>query len=301
MASELTELLVRHVTASRLTNKEIAARLGVDHTAVSKWLNDANGISRLNLSALLDLLLPVPEPGFGEPHADRARAEALWQDAQRARLGRTRRSGSSRSAAALPADENPPSVTWDVANPEPITKLVELKLFEPEQTNDGAYLLFGRLEFGLRDDETTDTPVRLGVRDAFLAVSTAGQLLRDETLIGKRADHDHLKAEPGGLGVVGPRDAGPCLQGEVFGGAHVAVLRPTEREGDHVTVTVSVGRRDFVAMPLDADGACLTQPMDSEAKNAVLNLLIYGDARIARDELGRPLLQKATLRRRPST
>jgi hypothetical protein len=298
VASELSELLMRHVNTSGLSNKSIAARLDVDQTAVSKWLNDGNGISRINLAGLLDLLMPVPEPGRGQPHPDRARAEELWHEAHRARAGRSRRGTPGTAAPAAAPAESQPAIAWDVANPEPITKLAELKLFEPEQTNDGDYLLYGRLEFGLRDDENQEPPVRIGVKGAFVAVTATGRLLRDETLIGKRAVEDNLKAEPGGVQVLGPRGAAHCLEGEVFGGTHLGVLRPTSEPSDHVCVSVSVGRRDFVVVPLDDNGDSVAQPVDSEAKNAILNLLIYGDPRITRDELGQPVVQRATLRRR---
>jgi len=277
------------------TNKELASEISkrgktVSESAVSKWRNDANGFSHANFLMLLDLLLPVPEPGCGKPHQDRAAMEAAWADESITNAKRPRRSLAEEPSLAYAAD-------WPRTNPKPIPSLAALELHTPQPGNEGGFYLRGRLDLTVRDDDSAEQPFRLGIRkgQAFITVAVSENFVMDGSLIGKRAPHKHLAPAGDALRVVGPARDDECLEGEVFDDTHLAVVTPTDDGAAEVTVTLSVLRRAFVVTALDEDGAPKAA-LDSEAKNAVLNALIFGN--LPRDDAGRTILQKATLRRR---
>ena len=297
MASELAELLRKRAHQGAWSNKKISAalsarRLSASESAVSKWLNDANGISRANLDALVDLLMPVPEPGCGIPDPDRARALELWQAMERAKVGRR--------AQSSPAVEDPPAekaTDWPRSNPKPFLDLAALELHTPRSDNQGGFFLHGRLDLAQREDDSTDPPIRLAMQEAFLRVEVTDNLVMDGSLIGKRAAHPNLSPAGDALRITGPRPDAQCLDGEVFEESHIVTITPTDDAAAEVTVTISVGRRAFTVTPLDEEGRPLATALDSEAKKAVLNALIFEN--LPRDGTGRAVLQQAKLRRRP--
>ncbi|MBU8544922.1 MULTISPECIES: hypothetical protein [Roseomonadaceae] len=208
--------------------------------------------------------------------------------------------------------EQPPqfAADWPRDNPQPFTELAELELLTPQADNAGGYYLRARLVVGARADESVKPPVLLALREAFLSVDVPANLVTDGSLVGVREAHENLREAPGGLRVVGPlartqngNEAG-YLEGEVLGGHHLAVLTSTadatEAETETaVTVRLSVPRRSFVVTPLDAEGNASIHAVDSPAKQAVLDALIF--SALERDQLGRAVLQKAKLRMRPRT
>ncbi len=76
----------------------------------------------------------------------------------------------------------------------------------------------------------------------------------------------------------------------------VAVIAGTNTGDDPFAVTVATNWGSFVVTDADAPPEWPGSNRPSANKAAILNALIYKDAR--KDELGRPVLARATMRRR---
>ncbi len=275
----------------------------VSTDAVSHWLYGTNLPRRPQLLAILDTFFPLAIPDSAEPHPDREAILVAWQAGQRPKPARAVPSPSPKASelqAARPFD-------WPRGNPKPVSGLAELELQTPKADNaGGGHYIQGRLVLGEREDDSGDRSVLLGIQDAFLSVETSEAFVTDGSLIGVRAPHDHLKEAPGGVQVVGPRierrnadgSTRQILEGEVLRGDHLVLASTTDEAAEaSVTVTLSVPKRGFVVTPIDADGVPVAEALDSEAKRAILNTLIF--EKLPRDDAGRAVLQRAKLTRRP--
>lgn len=279
------------------------AECPVSEDAVETWRSGKHLPRRPQMLAILDVLFPAPGEGCPE-HPDRNAMFHAWDAAQRPQAKRAK-------AAPEPVAESKAedAADWPRENPPPFSGLVALELLPPHADNEtGGHRLRCRLVLGAREDESTKQAVLVTIRpeQAFLALEAPKGAITEESLIGVREAHAHLKEAPGGLRVTGPqasltRPDGATLafiEGEVFGGSHLALLT-----GAHpgltaeVTVTVSVGKRGFDVTPLDEEGRPAAGAIDSEAKQALLNALI--SSVLPTDGQGRAVVQTATLRRRP--
>lgn len=176
--------------------------------------------------------------------------------------------------------------------------LAALELHTPVATNDGRHRLPGRLDLGERNDETPDPPIMIALTEAFLAVEAAGDLILDGSVIGLRDPHVHLAPEAGAVRIVGPSNDRGHLAGEVLDGHDLAVMAPTSAAGKaSVTVTVSVPARGWRVLPLGPKGDPGKIEVDSAAKQRVLATLLGSEA--AKDALGRTIVQRLTMRRKP--
>jgi len=275
------------------------ADCGVSVDAIETWLKDKHTPRRQQMLAMLDTFFPVPVDGCTQQNPDLQAMNDAWTAEQRPQ--------KKRSRLPEPPDYIPESAAdWPRQNPEPLMGLAELELHTPHADNEGGHRLRGRLVVGAREDDTNDQPILLSMREAFLRVETPNGMESDGSLIGVREQHEYLKAAPGGLRVVGPQTVAimpdgrehKYLDGDVFKGVHLAVLKTSEENEPlgEVSVTLSVMRRHFDVTPLNADGENSIEAVGSEAKHAILNMLIFGQ--MSCDEQGRAIVQKATLRRR---
>jgi hypothetical protein len=258
--------------------------------AIGNWLKGINTPRRPQVLAILDVFFLDPAFSADTQHPERQRMYDAWTEETRPGARRAREAEPSPPPAANAAE-------WPRENPKPVPGLAALELHTPQPDNTGGHHLRGRLDLGAREDDSTEQPIRLAMLEAFVTVETSANLVTDGSLIGMRDAHPHLKPEAGALRVIGPLGEDGHLAGEVFGGSHIAVLTCTEEHAAaEVTVTLAVPRRGFAVTPLDEEGAP-KKGVDSAAKRAILNTLIFDE--LPKDEQGRAVLQKAKLRKRP--
>lgn len=290
----------RSWTAKEFADAMKVADCAISVDAIGNWIKGTNLPRRPQMLAILDIFFPVPVDGCSPQHADRDIMYAVWTDLQRPRAKRTR--------APVIAEPSPESAAdWPRDNPQPLVGLAELELHTPHADNEGGHRLRGRLVVGAREDDSNDKPILLTMREAFLRLESSIGIETDGSLIGIREAHEHLVQAPGGLRVVGPQSITQMpdgsslryLDGEVFDGKHIAILKDTNENNEDIEVqlTLSVMRRSFDVVPLDGEGRPLFDGITSEAKQSILNLIIF--ERLPRDEQGRVIVQKAKLRRRP--
>jgi len=289
-------------TTSDFVDAMVKADCEVSEDAVETWRNGKHTPRRPQMLAILDVFFLAPADN-AVLHVDRQVMFDAWTAEQTPKAKRART-----APEPTPEPEAERAADWPRENPPAITGLVELSLLTPHADNEtGGHRLRGRLVLGAREDDSTDQSLLLTIRPdhAFITVATPQGVSTDGSLIGVREAHDNVTEAPGGLRVVGPKASlmqpdGTTLhyiKGEVFDGSHLAVLIGTDPAvAVEVSVIVSVGKRGFDVTPLDENGKPAAGTIASEAKHALLNALLF--SALPRDDQGRAVVQKATLRRR---
>ena len=283
----------------------LRAGSGVSVDAIGNWVSGVN-IPRLpQFQPILQVFFGTAPEDNQQYASEYEMMRALWANEQRRDV---KRRDSKRAPAAADNDALPTetAVDWPRDNPVPFTGLAELELHTPQLDNSGSYRLRARLVFGAREDENTTPPVILAAKDAFLTLHHTSNVVTDGSLIGVRTPNPNLKPSAGGIQIIGPLGNLPSaagamvayLDGEVFGDSYIAAAAITEdnQKDCEVTVTVSISRRGFIVLPINPETGTPIPVMESEAKQAILNLLISD--RLPKDELGRPIIQRAVMRRR---
>lgn len=276
---------------------KVGSRISVD--AIGNWLNGINTPRLPQFQSILEVFFGTASEDNRLHTSEREMIRELWTDEQRRGIKKITVAAEDTPATETAAD-------WPRDNPIPFTGLAELELLTPQLDNFGSYRLRARLVFGAREDENTTPPVVLAAKDAFFSLSHNSNVVTDGSLIGVRTPNPNLKPSAGGIQIIGPlgnlaTGSGTrveYLDGEIFGDSHIAAAAITEenRADCEVTVTVSISRRGFIVLPIDPVSGTPISAIESEAKHAILNLLISD--RLPKDELGRPIIQRAVIRRR---
>jgi hypothetical protein len=274
-------------TTSDFINAMNRAGCELGEDSVERYRNGSQLPRRPSLLAILDAYFPESQEALSE-HVDRQSMYDAWLNEQ------TPKRHTRKFTTAERPDPN--AAEWPRENPKPFAHVAALELFTPTPDNKTGYVLRGRLDLGMREDESGEKPILLALRNAYLRLETSANLVTDGSLIGVREPHEHLEPIAGELRVVKPRNSDGCLVGEVFGGCHIAVVTPTDNVAGQITVTVSVPRSGFHVAAIDASGGPVPAALESEAKRKVLDALVF--ATLPVDGAGRAILQSAVLWRR---
>lgn len=203
-----------------------------------------------------------------------------------------------------PTAAEAPSAVWERTEATALPGLVELRLHPPRPGNevpDSFYvdttLLFGTAypDYDPEDGQDPRT-IAIALRKAFLAIGSDSYSPLPDSMIGERTDSAHYRRVAGGVEVTGPAPDG-TLNGSPIGDQYLAVIAGTNAGDAPFAVTVAANWGAFVVTDADVPAEHDGSDAPSRNKSAILNALIYKHAR--KDELGRPLLARATLRRRP--
>lgn len=268
----------------------------VSHAIIETWLNKSKIPIWPEISAIADVFFPAYEHD-AQQHAERQSFIDAWTKVQR----------HQNAFRHSDMDEPRPEELneWSRKNPVPFSGLAELELFSPQPDNQDGYRLKARLLIGSREDETTEKPVLISLTEAFITVRPSKKVTINGSLVGTREKHPNLAPVPGGLKITGPKSSNhntktlkkSVLSGDVFEDADLAIIRIEDNSEDaQVSVSLSVSRRGFNVDALDENGEISKDAYTSEAKKAILNLLICRE--LDADDQGRVVLQRATLKRK---
>lgn len=276
-------------------------KASADAATIERWVAGLNQTNRYpTMVGILNVFFSSC-PG-NAPHPDRVQMEAVWKAEQHP---------SARKKQVAPAIAEPPppnAAEWHHDGTDPIAGLAALELHTPQPDNTGGHHLRGRLTLGEREDDSTEHSILISLREAYVTVETSPALTTDGSLIGVREEHENLKPVAGALRITGPSATATngdgserrYLEGEVFGGNTIATLNPTANQGAaEVTVSLSIPHRVVQVTPIDENGAPVKEALDSVAKRAVLDAIIFNAPGVTKDDLGRAVIQRAKLKRVP--
>jgi hypothetical protein len=236
---------------------------------------------------------------------DGLRCEVDWLylefDDFAARLARANRAAPAPHASAIfdaPADD------WEFTEATVLRGLVELRLHPPRPGNEvsGSLYVDATLLFGtacpdyMPDDGQDPRSIAIALRQARLAIGSESYRPLKGSMIGERGDCEHLRRVAGYLEITGPAPNG-TLKGSPIGDQHLAVIAGTNAGDGAFAVTVTANWGSFVVIDADTPPESGGSNTPSANKTAILNALIYENVR--RDELGHPVLARATMQRQP--
>ncbi len=264
--------------------------VGLDEAAAAAALLDGVAPGRVKPAAL---------PSFPGAGAKAMAAQALPFPGKRTRreplVFGNADAGTERELLAKPTTVA--ASEWSIANPEPIVGLAELALHIPRTGNEAdTYHIVATLKLGQGDFDHDGRPILISIRDALLSVSSPSHPVVQGSLIGERAPHDHFDTIPGGLRVKGPRNKRGQLAGDVLGGEYILAVTSNGEGEKPVIVTLAAFRRSFDVVPADKRGKPVASCLNTEARDAVVNALIF--RLLKKDGQGRGILQQARMQRK---
>ena len=206
------------------------------------------------------------------------------------------RSSARRRGVRRPAGE------WQFTEATVLPDLVELRLHPPRAGNEipDSYYVDATLLFGtaccdyVPDDGAPPREVSIALTNARLSIGSDSYRPLQGSMIGERVTSENFKRVAGGVEITGPAPNG-TLEGDPIGEQYLAVIAGTNTGGAPFAVTVAANRRSFVVTDPDAPPERRGANAPSDARDAILNVLIYRDLR--KDETGRAVLARATMQR----
>jgi hypothetical protein len=199
-----------------------------------------------------------------------------------------------------------PAAGWTFTEDTVLPGLVELCLHPPRPGNEvpdsfyvDATLLFGTAFPDYEPDDGQDPrTIAIALHKAWLAIGSDSYRPLKGSVIGECVEAEHLRRVAGYVEITGPAPSG-TLDGNPIGDQHLAVIAGTNTGNDPFAVTVAANWGSFVVIDAEAPPEHRGSNAPSGNKAAILNALIYKDVR--KDELGRPVLARATMQRRSET
>jgi hypothetical protein len=197
-----------------------------------------------------------------------------------------------------------PAADWKITEDTVLPGLVELRLHLPRPGNEvpdsfyvDATLLFGTaFPDYVPDDGQDPRTIAIALRQAWLAIGSDSYRPLKGSVIGERGESLHVRRVAGYVEITGPAPNG-TLDGSPIGDLYLAVIAGTHTGDDPFAVTVAANWGSFVVTDADAPPEGPGSNAPSGNKTAILSALIYKNVR--KDELGRPLIARATMQRRP--
>jgi hypothetical protein len=268
------------------TNSDFAAAVGVSANSVANWRNCSTPIPPVEIIPVLDALFSNNAEFAGH----RRDLKEAWE----------------RAKDLVPSDvemELELADDWILEHRQATTRLAAITLHQPRRANpSGRYYLDATVEFApvARDDDKGRTVI-IGLRTGVLDIDCTGSgyQIAQNSLIGRRAPHDHIKPAVDSFTISGPAENG-MLDGSPAGEDHLAIIEPGPAGDGPISLTLTASGRAFAFAYSPDPNAELTPTPQSPNRDAILNLL-YG-AEVPRDPVtNRIILARARIRRSPPT
>ena len=255
-----------------------------DPDTIGAWLKGERWPQPARKGAILAVFFPAKQGN------DAARQKMLdaWTDGQREVTPR-RKARIEDSAASL---------KWVISRHGATEGLADLRLHQPFPLNEeGSYRVEASARLDIAEFAHERQDYGIGVTTVLLAVESEGYQVTRGSMIGERPADLPARLRADGVELHGPRDNDSgCIVGDLLGEEHVANIESLNDGEAPVYVSLRAARRAFKVLGLNAQGRN-TPVAVSEETDAVINALLGKDRE--RDSLGRVVLAKASMKRKP--
>ena len=258
------------------SNNDFAGVVGVSPNSVANWRNGQNPIPPEDIIPVLNALFG-DEVTFA-PHR-RAVREA-WE----------------RAKGLVPDPVPEPEDAWEAIE-RTGGIFAEVTLHPPVAANQPEHFrLSATVHLAPAEHDADGRIVIIGLKEAFLSITTSGHQIAFNSLIGERTPHSNVSPGVGGVFITGPRDSDGLLKGNPIGDDHLAAIEPGVPGNDTVTLRVCATPRSFSFAYASDPDSLIAKVEERPNRTAILSVLL-GEM-LSRDSLGRIILASASMRRK---